>query len=59
MAEITIPADEAVKELNERFRRVGYRFENGKIIRIDNEFLQSGDHPSRSRATERFSVRGG
>jgi len=39
MAGITIQADEAVGELNERFRRAGfgYRYENGKIFRIDNE----------------------
>jgi hypothetical protein len=41
LADITIRADEAVTELNERFRRAGfgYRFESGKIIRIDSEFL--------------------
>jgi hypothetical protein len=39
MAEITIPAADAVNELNERFRRsgFGYRYENGAILRIDNE----------------------
>jgi hypothetical protein len=38
-AEITIPAAEAVDELNERFRRAsfGYRYEQGKLFRIDNE----------------------
>jgi HEPN domain-containing protein len=40
MREITITADDAVDELNERFRRAGfgYRYEDGKIYRIDNEF---------------------
>jgi HEPN domain-containing protein len=40
-AAITIPADQAVEERNERFRRAGfgYRYESGKIIRIDSEFL--------------------
>ncbi|MBR0986540.1 STM4504/CBY_0614 family protein [Bradyrhizobium liaoningense] len=39
MARITIPAAEAVAEVNERFRRAGfgYRYESGKIYRIDNE----------------------
>jgi hypothetical protein len=39
MAKISIPAEEAVAELNERFRRAGfgYRYEDGKIYRIDNE----------------------
>lgn len=39
MAEISIPAKQAVDELNERFRRAGfgYRFEHGQIYRIDNE----------------------
>jgi len=39
MAKISIPAKEAVAELNERFRRAGfgYRYENGKVYRIDNE----------------------
>jgi HEPN domain-containing protein len=38
---ITIPSANAVEELNERFRRAGfgYRYESGKIIRIDSEFL--------------------
>ena len=41
--EITVTADEAIKELNERFRRagIGYRFEDGKIIRIDSELIHS------------------
>jgi hypothetical protein len=39
MADITIPAADAVTELNERFRRAGFghRYEKGKIYRIDNE----------------------
>ena len=39
--EITIAAADAVSELNERFRRAGfgYRYEQGKIFRIDSEFL--------------------
>lgn len=39
MAHISIPAEQAVEELNERFRRAGfgYRFEDGQIYRIDNE----------------------
>jgi hypothetical protein len=41
MREIKIPAKNAVDELNERFRRAGfgYRYERGKIIRIDSELL--------------------
>lgn len=41
MSEITISARDAVAELNERFRRAGfgYRYEDGKIMRIDNEFM--------------------
>ena len=40
---ITITADDAIAELNERFRRagVGYRFEAGKLIRVDSELLHS------------------
>ena len=40
---ITVTADDAIKELNERFRRagIGYRFEDGKIIRIDSELIHS------------------
>ena len=40
---ITLGADAAIGELNERFRRasVGYRFETGKLIRLDSEFLHS------------------
>jgi hypothetical protein len=41
MREITIKPDDAVDELNERFRRAGfgYRYENGKIYCIDNELI--------------------
>ncbi len=41
MRDITISAKDAVNELNERFRRAGfgYRYEQGKILRLDNEFL--------------------
>jgi hypothetical protein len=41
MADIKITADEAIEELNERFKRAGfgYRFENGMILRIDNELM--------------------
>ena len=40
---IKVTANGAIKELNERFRRaaVGYRFENGKIFRIDSELIHS------------------
>ena len=40
---ITVTADEAIEELNVRFRRagVGYRFEDGQIIRIDSELIHS------------------
>ena len=36
-------ADEAIQELNARFRQhsIGYRFEQGRIIRIDSEFIHS------------------
>jgi uncharacterized protein DUF7014/AbiJ-like protein len=39
MARATMKADDALEELNERFRRAGfgYRFEQGKLIRIDSE----------------------
>ncbi len=35
--------DEAIAELNHRFRQrgVGYRYESGRIIRIDSEFIHS------------------
>lgn len=40
---ITKSADNAIKELNERFRRagVGYQYESGKILRIDSELIHS------------------
>ena len=40
---IEVTASDAIKELNERFRRagVGYRFEHGKIFRIDSELIHS------------------
>ena len=40
---IEVKASDAIQELNERFRRagVGYRFENGKIFRIDSELIHS------------------
>ena len=40
---IRIGADDAIEELNERFRRagVGYRYERGKIIRVDSELIHS------------------
>ncbi len=40
---IAVSADDAIAELNERFRRagVGYRFECGKIIRIDSELIHA------------------
>ena len=40
---ISITADAAIDELNERFRRagVGYRFEAGMLIRVDSELLHS------------------
>ena len=36
-------SEEAISELNERFKRagVGYRYENGFIMRIDSEFIHS------------------
>jgi hypothetical protein len=39
--EITISAQDAVAELNERFRRAGfgYRYEEAKIIRVDSELM--------------------
>jgi hypothetical protein len=39
MAGISIPAEDAVDELNERLRRAGfgYRYEDEKLFRIDNE----------------------
>ena len=40
---ITVTADDAIEELNVRFRRanVGYRFDGGKIFRIDSDLLHS------------------
>jgi hypothetical protein len=40
---ISIPADEAIDELNERFRHAsfGYRFDNGQIFRIDSELVHA------------------
>lgn len=40
---ISVEADDAIRELNERFRRagVGYRYEQGKIIRVDSELIHS------------------
>ena len=40
---IEVTASDAIQELNERFQRagVGYRFENGKIFRIDSELIHS------------------
>ena len=40
---MTITPKDAVQELNERFRQagVGYRFESGKIVRIDSELIHS------------------
>ena len=40
---ISTSADNAIEELNERFRRtaVGYRFEESMIIRVDSEFIHS------------------
>ena len=38
-----VSPDEAITELNQRFRRagVGYQYENGKILRIDSELIHS------------------
>ena len=40
---IRVGATEAISELNERFRRasVGYRFEDGCILRVDSELIHS------------------
>lgn len=42
-AEPTIDAKDAIEELNARFLQhgIGYRFESGKIIRIDSEFIHA------------------
>lgn len=39
----TLEAEQAIRELNERFRRagVGYQFENGQIFRMDSELIHS------------------
>ncbi len=41
MSGITISADDAVDEINERFRRAGfgYRYEDGRVMRIDNDLM--------------------
>ena len=38
-----VPAGDAIDELNERFRRagVGYQFEDGRIFRVDSEWVHS------------------
>ena len=40
---ITVTADNAIEELNERFRRagVGYRFDEGMLFRVDTELVHS------------------
>ena len=40
---ITVAAEDAISELNERFRRasVGYRFESDMIVRVDSELIHS------------------
>ena len=40
---IRVSADDAIEELNERFQRagIGYRFEDGNIIRVDSELVHS------------------
>ena len=40
---IKVDPSDAIEELNERFRRagVGYRYEQGRIIRIDSELIHS------------------
>ena len=40
---VTTSPSDAIEELNERFRRagVGYRYERGKIIRVDSELIHS------------------
>ena len=41
--ESDIPTDEAIAELNHRFREhgVGYQYESGQIIRVDSQYLHS------------------
>jgi hypothetical protein len=43
MTEVKIKPEEAVKELNVRFKEhgIGYQFESGQIIRVDSEFTHS------------------
>lgn len=56
LANITIPAAEAVEELNERFRRAGfgYRYEGGNIIRVSTEFLhQEATRPALALLSDR------
>lgn len=40
---IRVTPDDAIEELNQRFRRagVGYQFENGQIFRVDSELVHS------------------
>ena len=40
---VSINIDEAINELNQRFREhgVGYQYENGQIIRVDSEFIHA------------------
>ena len=40
---VKISPDEAIDELNHRFREhgVGYQYESGQIIRVDSEFIHS------------------
>ncbi len=40
---ITLSASDAIKDINERFRRagVGYRYESGRIVRVDSELLHA------------------
>lgn len=42
-ARVRVSADDAIEELNQRFREagVGFQFTEGKIIRVDSEFLHS------------------
>jgi hypothetical protein len=41
--EITIPPNDAIADLNVRFKEhgVGYQFESSEIIRVDSEFIHS------------------
>ena len=42
-AEIKLSADDAINELNDRFREhgVGYQYVDGKIVRVDSQFLHA------------------